>query len=218
MRKLFSILFFCLLVNALWAQFGLNGKYLSFDAADLELSFTDVNGESLSNLNLGTGYSFGIDYWFRLPDKRIEFLPELNVSFAEEQGTNLTFENNFYSFYFNTHIYLFDLASDCDCPTFSKQNDFLKKGFFLAVSPGISYVNSSLTLNEIQSEDTMVAFSIGGGIGIDIGVSDLFTVTPMAGIRYFPNASWELLNTELSSAITQFNVGLRLGFRLDSDY
>lgn len=183
------------------------------------------------------GLELGFDYWFRLTDKRIEFLPQLAIS---RFSTNISGDDfvdgyilNRAHFNFNTNIYFLDFASDCDCPTFSKQGNFLTKGLFLQISPGVvysrelmNYVNMNSTGLSDYDLRTNISYKIGVGIGLDIGFTDLFTITPMAGFNYYPAVNWEnfdLLHydatigssTPNKTSIREIQVGIRLGFRPD---
>lgn len=219
--------------NSLQAQFGVNAGYQVNQIDGWILSTNNVETEITGN-----GISLGIDYWFRLKDKRIEFLPELNYSSFE----SISFENNevideigfqvdFLSFYFNTNIYLLDLLNDCNCPTFSKQNDFFKKGFFVQVSPGLSLPRFEYS-NDNSTQTGDLQANIALGLGLDIGLTDLVTLTPLIRARYQPNVAWnatfpdpnDLNNpdvfpptmTESDANIWQYFAGLRIGVRLDN--
>jgi len=227
-RPFYLALFLCLTHTTLFGQFGINGSYRWNQAADWVEQGPD--GQDRLEL-LADGYSVGIDYWFRLKNLRVEFLPELNYarfhqSFSD--GRESTVQS--LSLFFNTNFYLFDLLNDCDCPTFSKQDDTFRKGFFVQVSPGFSYLMlAGQTIDqEAQSlafENNDLAFSIGAAIGLDVGLSDLLTITPLAGLRYYPGAEWANLdqftggipNREIAatrSSILQYYAGLRIGLRL----
>ena len=218
MKKLLSTLFWVLIIGYAYGQFGVNFKYNNHETLEEEqgLVFTE-RGDVPINLRVGDGFNFGIDYWFRLPQKRIEFLPELNFGDYRSTGLNYELHHQFYSFFFNTNIYLLDLASDCDCPTFSKENDFFKKGLFLNVSPGITYSQHKLTVFESQMDAVNdFQFSIGVALGLDIGLSDLLTISPMIGMRHYPDVFVGGFNAlEFNSPLTQLNAGIRLGFRFD---
>jgi len=138
MRSLVLIsLLFLATASTLHAQFGLRASYQIHQAEDWQVLDPIMN--QTTGLP-GNSYAMGIDYWLRLPNMRIEFLPTL--SYAQSSATlpdSHTFDGQWFAFRLNTHIYLFDLLGDCDCPTFSKQNDFLRKGFFVNISPGVSY-------------------------------------------------------------------------------
>ena len=179
---------------------------------------------------LGNGFGIGLDYWFRLKSQRIEFLPEINYAqFNQYQlnGSDLDRSNQAFSFFFNVNIYPLDLVSDCNCPTFSKQNDLVKKGFFVQVSPGFSYFLHDFTSDERKVEISSSAFSLGTALGLDVGVSNVLTITPVAGFRYFFNAELEdisnpqlplidnLFLKDTKTNISQIYAGLRLGWRFD---
>lgn len=224
MRYFFFSVLFVLLFASAQAQFGLSASYLSQRAPDWQ--FRDaVSGAVLADPP-GTGFSIGADYWFRMKKVRIEFLPELNYAQTSATAYDLETRSRWYSLFFNVNFYPFDFKGDCDCPTFSKQNDFLAKGFFLQVSPGISYLDNRAGSNpELRS--TATALSAGLAAGLDIGVSDLLTISPVIGLRYFPNAEWDSLPAALSdpnfplapvateSSATRLWAGLRLGWRVN---
>ena len=157
-------------------------------------------------------------------------MPQLNASFyKEEPGDGVTFESNMYSFFFNTNIYFLDFAGDCDCPTFSKDGNFVDKGLFLQLSPGISMMNMTVEDTEGSREQESFVPSIAAALGMDIGVADLLTITPFFGIRYYINPGWDEFegqsfrnlrgqDYEIAAGqdqMFQFMAGLRLGFRFD---
>ena len=178
------------------------------------------------------GFSLGLDYWFRLTEKRIEFFPEFNLShsiFDLPDGQSL--DGQWYSLFFNTHIYVFDLTSDCNCPTFSKQRNLLPRGFFVSLSPGVTYgifSSDSEQISAFERDHSDWIISIAGGLGLDIGISDLITITPFAQARYLlpfegptgqPPQNDQIpppfqLQTQEDSGM-RFRAGLRLGFRFD---
>ena len=128
------------------AQFGVHATYQTAE----QVSQFPSNDFPIS------GFAFGADYTFRLAQKRVEFFPELNYSFTETtspvidtRGSQVTLEDKAFGFYFNTNVYIFDFEGDCDCPVFSKDGNFLKKGFFLQLSPGINYHNDLFTETDL---------------------------------------------------------------------
>ncbi len=194
--------------SELSAQFGLRIKYLSNDA--------DPN---ISNILDEHSLEIGVDYWFRLKTQRIEFLPEISYERSEGESS-LSDENSIrlksINFLFNTNIYFLDLNNDCDCPTFSKQGNAFTKGFHLILAPGLRYY----TLNDPNlSDERNFGLIASGGVGFDIGVNDLITITPQVLYRYNPSveANIERLNLVPPSSHTyhQLNFGIRVGFRPD---
>jgi hypothetical protein len=226
---LLACLIACFLIpKTTQAQFGVSAGYQVNQTDGWKIDFDGIVSETVTN-----GYSIGLDYWFRLKDKRIEFLPELNYS-AFESTTNpaiADYRIEFFSFYFNTNIYLLDLLNDCNCPTFSKQNDFFKKGFFIRVSPGLTIPNFEY-VNEQEVQLGNLQPNVALGLGLDIGLTDIVTLTPLITARYIPEAKWkasfpyngtlpsgeEIGNgvIEPTTTLWQYYAGLRLGFRLDN--
>jgi hypothetical protein len=209
----FSLLF-GLLVVALsggHAQVGVSAHYVTDRSATQALTTaTDAPG---------TGWQVGVDYWFRLKQARIEFMPTLAYSSQSHDGVGNTdvtgTTTQGYHFFLNTNIYPFDLKGDCDCPTFSKQGPTFQKGFFIQVSPGMSFWDMEVRTDTESAASEDWAFSLGGAIGFDIGFSDFLTLTPSAGLRHYPDVTWATPNTEAtrSDAWMQYLLGLRLGVR-----
>ncbi|MDX1938948.1 MAG: hypothetical protein SFU99_00260 [Saprospiraceae bacterium] len=220
MKQAWCIAGLLLLSQSIFAQFGISGSYRVHDAKDWKIVYPDQTSQEI----LGDGLSLGVDYWFRLKNYRVEFLPELNVilpqALTAQDGSELDIK--FYSLFFNINFYLFDFMGDCDCPTWSKQGNFAKKGFFVQLSSGITMLQNAVTTEGVESSANDWALSLGAGIGFDIGITDLVTFTPMLGVRYFPKANWSSLEEakaswtfEQESPITQLYMGARLGFRFD---
>jgi opacity protein-like surface antigen len=223
MKKLFFVCFVCLFSNVSFAQFGIN--------AGLR-----VNGETswqyFTNKDdfLKTGYKVGIDYWFRLKKVRVEFTPELNFSQFKDDYTSsiddkYTFKNNVYGLHLNTNIYPLNFKDDCNCPTFKKDGQVIEKGFHIILSPGVNYFEMSINEDSYKTNDVVV--SAGLGVGLDIGLTDYLTITPLAMYHHYFNAEWEDLdkaldyvddipaNASTSTSINQFFFGVRMSIRLD---
>jgi len=223
LRKYLLLFHFVLITFALQAQFGINASYRINDMP--ELIGTDINNPAQEENLLESGFNLGLDYWIPLSNIRIELLPELNYGrYTRTFESQSTLKAQFFNFFFNVNFYLFDLMGDCDCPTFSKQGSPLSKGFFAQISPGFSFVDTAIKETDESAGDW--GFNLGAGIGMDIGLSDLITLTPMAGVRYYPNtefAGMYLVEDGSSGGskldnqfdILQWHAGLRLGFRLD---
>ena len=197
-----SLIALTLLPCLAFGQFGINARYQT--------------AESASGISQ-KGIHAGLEYHFRLKSNRIEFHPMLGYrkSFANDGDigyyTSLDFD-------FNTAIYPFDFEGDCNCPTFSKQGALVKKGFFFELQPGIGYqtIKHSVLGN---AESSNMVFKLGGAAGLDIGMSDHWTLTPfVSGTRIF-SGEWEVLqvdgaNGELDARL-QFGGGLRLTYSVD---
>lgn len=208
----------------LQAQLGLHGSYEFAGQAN------NMRYESAYPVS---GFAFGVDYTFRLANNRVEFFPELNYGSHETRNTftEIIDDNPFIfinhqalNLYLNTNFYIFDFAGDCDCPTWSKDGNFLKKGFFLQLSPGVGYRlteytedNQPLPGRDVRIQET-VTVSIGGGAGIDIGLSDYITLTPYIRGRFFPVKNSTTVDDADYHEKIQMNAGLRLGINFTDAY
>lgn len=223
MKKLFVILFCCIFSSTLMAQYGFNAGLRANGATDWQY-FTNKDDF------LNTGFKVGIDYWFRLKKVRVEFTPELNFSQFKDTYTStkdepFDFRSNIYGLHFNTNIYPLNFKDDCNCPTFKKDGQVIEKGFHFILSPGVNYFDLSINKNEFKTND--LVFSAGLGVGLDIGLSDFLTVTPMVLYHRYFGADWEDLdvaldvgddlpaNASTQTDINQFFFGVRLRWRLD---
>ena len=127
-------------------------------------------------------------------------------------------------------IYPFDLNSDCNCPTFSKQGNTLAKSFFLEIAPGLQWSKLNvITRNEnndtqTRSSTDALSFRLAAGAGFDIGISDLLTVTPWVQGFWSPGVDWNGLNDGLfvdgspgneTATLTGIGYGIRFLFRPD---
>lgn len=231
MRSLLLVLISFLFVNVAQAQFGVSARYSKNSVKDWSQLY-----QSFSNDNqdlFGSGLEVGINYWFRLKNYRVEFLPEISYSKSETSNlSELVFADSHnmtsYNFNLNVQIYPLDFEGDCDCPTWSKDGNLVKKGFYWLISPGVSRHNLTTTFDEnILREDEssdITTFKMGAGLGLDIGVGDLLTVSPFAIYNLHFGSSWipqegtyaEVdIVTDNDSSFNQLQFGLRLIFRPD---
>jgi len=210
------------------AQFGLGGKYLKVHEGGWHDVFAAAGGTYTDQLSSVSAF-----YWFRLKQKRVEFLPEIGYFTALKKSVDTGAPNQMRGAFinWNTDFYFLDFASDCNCPTFSKQNDLLKRGLFVEVTPGVEFRKLDIDFvkdNRLETRTfshTVVKLYLG--LGFDLGLSDLITVTPTAGLSYVMNTDWgveveeflDVANSDFSrrnpnrEVIT--NVGVRLIFRPD---
>ncbi len=233
MKKLSLFLTLLFSFQLLNAQFGVSAGYKTITAKNWEYVISLHQSNFSTNESYANGIQFGVDYWFRLKNYRVEFVPELSYSrfkriYNLDEVKEDNFNSQFLGLHFNTNFYVFDLKGDCDCPTFSKEGNSLEKGFFIQVAPGVDYIFNSYISDGTSQKSNDIVPSIGIGIGIDFGLTDLLTVTPMVKVHQYFGAEWDELNTiyeptqsiseELNkNNITQLFAGLRIGLRLDSD-
>ncbi|KXK36376.1 MAG: hypothetical protein J5I52_03560 [Saprospiraceae bacterium] len=227
----YSIAILLMIATTSYGQFGIRIKYNNNSYDNWSKVFQNTTQDK--NLQIyHSGYEAGLDYWFRLKDRRIEFLPEISYSYAQNdlskyQGLINTAISTL-NFNFHTQIYALDMEGDCDCPTFSKQGPSINKGLFFHFTPGIGYYKTSIKLDEPsfisgRNVDGLV-FRAGLGIGLDVGFSDLLTVTPIVSYYFHSKQQWEgmpadediLINESDNPGILQFT--LRFGFRPDYKY
>ncbi|MBK9736592.1 MAG: hypothetical protein IPO92_17180 [Saprospiraceae bacterium] len=131
--NLIYILFFITIISVS-AQYGVRLAYNNNTYSNWENA---VNLRSNTNKKLlSTGYQIGVDYWFKLKKRRIEFMPEIFYSQSKTNydgtGTLEVIKANAIGFNFHTQIYALDLEGDCDCPTFSKEGASINKGLFFS--------------------------------------------------------------------------------------
>lgn len=222
---------FLLISQNITAQVGVTGSYFTQRIPEWE---TAIVGNASSNRILEEGYSVGVDFWMKpLEEWRLELYPEIVVSNSSTELGGIddieTLDLKTAGFNLNMNIYLLNFKSDCDCPTFSKQESFFEKGLFLQLSPGFHYldgayeIDNSFDLKKSTMNDW--ATHLGIGLGLDIGIMDFITITPIVKYSRFLNASWDGLLTfaneptdsivlgSESSNINRFSAGLHIGIR-----
>lgn len=162
---------------------------------------TDLNNNMKYDLP-GNSLFLSLNYEFSIQNYRIAFVPEIGGALFKNEIIDLgTFINKTLRFQLNTHIYFLDFKGDCDCPTFSKKGNPLKKGLFLNISPGVSYFTNTvetLNTNNTNSTDNLIKPNIGAGLGYDIGVSKNITLTTFANAYFFSRLNWPGLSNLLA--------------------
>lgn len=196
------------------AQVGLSGSYnlpnLSWKGG-LEGSEAELDG----------GYEIGLNYWFRLPKKRVEFLPRVyygRTSFAGDlpDFTTVGIE-------MGVQVYPFDFGEDCDCPTFGKQGPKLEKGFYLSLTPGVANY-SDLEGLVFVTEASRTVGTLGVGAGLDLGITNLITLTPYVNYRWGGRLTDDIQLTDengqslgiANATLFSWQFGLRVGVRFDA--
>lgn len=195
----------------------------------------------------GTSHFVGVSYWLRLKNYRVEFHPTAYYTSSKQMisvneqliNSNSEFpdirnaEQIGFGAEVPVHFYFLDIEGDCNCPTFSKQGNILTKGLYAYLSPGVRRLSYSMlgengeaiVLANGDSESTQTFFTAAAGLGLDIGLGDLFTVTPFAGLEFAPNLKWdgytEVLELAADDTIVESRdlrsliFGVRLSFRPD---
>jgi hypothetical protein len=190
MARWLALLLIAALPGICHGQFSLNARYMLGQSDVLSKAFIGQNGQHVS-----------LEYNFRLKQKRLEFRPGIGYrsTFSGKSG-----DGQFTSFDLDlgVAIYPFDFAGDCHCPTFSKEGELFKKGFFLEVTPGVGTqkferVDSRLSDHlpfPIQSKHLLG--KIGGSAGLDIGIFRQLTLTPMISATLLTSTDWDGLNED----------------------
>lgn len=225
--KYILLLNFLLAATLIQAQIGIRASYGSTDFPEWE-SFA-FGGNNKSNESfLSPGMSIGVDYWFRLKKKRIEFMPELGYTlFSPSAVNNIDYNLSSVNAFFNIHVYPLDLSEDCNCPTFSKQGNTIKKGFFIHAAPMIKYfIQEANGLSKVNS--TAIVPGFRAGAGLDIGINDWVTITPMISYEVTSLIKWMDLRyvtidplidpveiLDIDSGHSGFYGSLRLGFSFE---
>ncbi len=178
----------------------------------LRLQGLTGQGNQLSGLEesrfMTTGWESGAYYWFRLKDLRIEFFPEVHYGRLQWSDAPVA-RQSVAGIGMPVSLYLFDLKSDCDCPTFSKQNDLFEKGFFVQVAPSISNLS---TTGLVEPSGHLWTVRAAAGIGLDIGVSDMVTITPLL---HYVHALHSWGRAELLLPTHSWRAGVQATFRPD---
>lgn len=210
------------LTQGLYSQIGARVLYNTNSYSGWNDFFrNDANLLANNDRVFSSSVSVSLDYWFRLRDQRIEFYPYISY---HQASTDLAFANVDLGLRqigggVNAHFYVLDLLDDCDCPTFSKQGTFLKKGFFLLAGVGADFSTKAVN-GDFRDGNFDATFQ--GGLGLDIGVTDIITLTPILRYKYYPDISWHELApvfgleaNNVSTSAGQLGIGLRVGIRLD---
>lgn len=199
------------------AQVGITAGYVRLLTAS---EWFDAVGESTrSSLEQMPGWQVGLDYWWRLKKKRIEFTAEGNFLHSDSELLNIgEMSLDMLALQLNTNLYPFDFGNDCNCPTWSNTGNAFSKGLFAQLIAGVVYNNQQYSEAGITLDDSQITFRLGAGVGLDIGVSDFFTITPL--FRYLWHSEAKFNDLAQGGGVVKTTVeksffGVRLGLRLD---
>ncbi len=193
------LIFFLFIFSSLFLFQGPLNAQLGYEISYHSNKFTipeNIEGLKVSSLrHLG----IGIDYKFKYPNYRIYYGPVISFQSYNRSYTDINNwleikvaeKNKFYSFGMRISLYPLNIQGDCNCPTFTRENPFFKRGFFLIIIPGFSLINHRIktTISGHPSEVNNAfihPFQLAGGMGLDIGLSDQWTITP----EILLNKSW----------------------------
>jgi len=222
MKNLLLVTLICLSANVISAQFGISARYQSNNVSKWNDQFS--NEDWTDGKLFESSLAFGVNYWFRLKNKRIEFLPEvtyMNVDERDFRGTGAPDIGNFpselttFAFNSNIQIYPLDFDGDCNCPTFGKDGSLIKKGFYWIINPGVSY--NVVSIDPFEGDHSSIIPRIGIGAGLDIGVQKYITISPFAMFNkdFGLSTDTSILPVYESTGRNSFTAGLRILFRPD---
>ncbi|MFN8281225.1 MAG: hypothetical protein U0V49_13180 [Saprospiraceae bacterium] len=204
---LILVLIFC--SNWMNAQVGYQLDF-SRHAYQLNGSSSNSPNESLHSL----GGEIGIQYWWRLKNRRVEFTPGFHI--ATDIGRKNSFQNynltNIQAaLLVPVQIYPLSFKDDCNCPTFKKQGTFFKKGLHFIVQPGLSVNRRNIAHDSIATSDVTITVVLGIGAGLDIGLNRSLTLTPFVLYQIYLNDKIMIDDhTVLETGHNSIHAGLRL--------
>lgn len=188
-----------------YSQIGLGIHYLKEQIDEVNTASTTVNADLAS-------YQFSVLYELRLKNYRIHFLPGLDLSKANGLDiNNSTIEQYSYGLSVPVRAYVLSLEGDCDCPTFSQSSNFFSRGFFFEFYPAIR--NFSSKTEDAENEE--LSYLMGIGLGLDIGISDQWTITLFGrtGWIFDQSIGHELSPFESDESSSSFNnAGIELKY------
>lgn len=216
--RLLLLPFFLLFGLPAYAQLGVQATANFNQASDGSINYFGTGEKP----QFEVGSEVALNYWFRLPKQRIEFLPTVYYAKSGVEGNEASLAE--YGAQMKVNVYPFDFLGDCDCPTFGKQGPQLQKGFFLQLSAGYAFYDLDFgPANELANQENGSGATFGGAVGLDFGLSNLVTLTPIAGVRFgtSPYDDTEFFGVNGApiegerSKITTFQAGLLVSFRFD---
>lgn len=166
---------------------------------------------------------FSVEYAFLPWKKRIQIAPFLQYMPYTYETSKISPEIKL-----NIHqlglgvvadIYPLDINGDCMCPTWNQSGKLIEKGFFIRVGGGVIYQKiPEFITNDGNTFKSMFQAQGIVGLGLDLGLSKLLTITPLVTLSY--NDPYYVFhetigNPEPVAVLTEWlliNPGLRLLF------
>ncbi len=130
--------------------------------------------------DLAVGASYGI----AIGNRRIEGHPTLfgftrMASYSADAGS---FDAWGLSLQFPLSIYPLDFENGCNCPTFNKQGERFRKGFFIYLSPGIRKSWQRFEGSGVSFRKAPVSYDAELGLGFDLGLNRKSTLRIAVGL------------------------------------
>lgn len=148
--------------------------------------------------------AFRLGYAFQFKNLNVEFMPEAHFArfhqrFEENIGFNAhQFSNTVIGLDLVGHIYFLDIKSDAKLPAVQRKGSFLKKNLFLRTSVGVQHFDANYrppsdgsTFFLFSTWNNAWVATAGLGLGLDIGLSDFLTVSPIVEFNFAkPEKNW----------------------------
>lgn len=163
-----------------------------------------------------------LEYTFQLPAPEWQYVPAVHAM-----------RTHFIHWEHDFEIYMVGLQSNFNFTPFkaAQTAEMPNARIYFQLSPGIDLVRMRYAkrLPEKMQFETQLKeqkLSLNGGIivAIEWQLTQLLTITPVAGIRYFPNLSWDGFSVAISEDEFQneydevnwrhLTLGMRIGFNL----
>lgn len=127
------------------------------------------------------GWHVSISYGLRNRNMRLELHPSIGLLMTRAKdplekdlgGTGIIAAAD-------ARIYPMDLYGDCMCPTFHRNGDVFKKGFFWEAGAGYTSLNQDIGGLNFRGD----IFLARAGMGLDIGLTRRLTFTPGLRLQY----------------------------------
>ncbi len=174
------------------AQLGLEAGMLQTQTEEWMTFADEMAGVPFARA--ASGRYFTLSYRFRLRPVRIEFSPGIRFSnqvFRLSPNETRPLATRAMAVEWPVLVYPFDLGSDCDCPTFSKQGPTLEKGLFLAIVPIGQWQQYRPPEGARLPKGEQILPALALRAGLDIGLSDAWTLTLQGGVCWFDTWRWD---------------------------
>ncbi len=200
------------IVESAATQVSFSGYYSALSAPGWKNAIeSKANGE----LHDWNGFNVSVASYFRLKEKRLEFEPELGFSKNRATMADASISTQKVALGLNILYYPFDFYNDCNCPVWAKPGNVFDKGFFLLLYGGGAWFERKFNSNSFQDTDISLQEFFGFGAGLDLGLSEVLTFTPLFRRVYYPQVDWKYISgneTEVSF-VKNWQVGLKIGVR-----
>lgn len=188
------------------------GYQLDFSRHTYNLNGSGIHSPNESIHSLGG--EIGIQYWWRLKNRRVEFIPGFHI--ATDNGRKNSLQNYDLTsiqaaLLVPVLIYPLSFKDDCNCPTFKKQGTLIKKGLHFIVQPGLTVNRRNIAQDSISTSGVTTSVVLGIGAGLDLGLNRSLTLTPFILYQtYLNDKIMKDEHTKLEAAHNNLQAGLRI--------